>query len=210
MQEFHVNRFGFAFLMFWFTLIIITDRAYAEEWSPQGKWLASVRGGFSLLTQEVFPNTSSGVGSALNFQAAYGLNKMIAVGLMLEWERRGVDQERPEFDLGHVDTVSLLPTVEIRPGRFGQVMPYGSVGIGVNVNSFGESDDLRRAGVRVDPTNTFAFRLAGGVDIPVTSRLALNTELAWKRNRGGVEINDADGNFDASTFNFLFGARYLF
>jgi hypothetical protein len=39
----------------------------------------------------------------------------------------------------------------------------------------------------------------------------LNTEAAWKRNRGGLEINIQDaGSFDASSISLLVGARYTF
>ena len=156
----------------------------------------------------------SGVGPALNFQGLYGLNKWMNVGLMLEWEHRSVDLQRTNTDVGSLNTVSLLPMVEFRPGRLGRLIPYASAGIGVNVNSFSEDDTFKRAGGKVDPTNTFAFRLAGGVDYPLNSHLALNTEIAWKRNRSGVDTSNlgtaANTSFDASSFNFLFGARYTF
>ena len=184
----------------------------AEGQAPEGKWTAGFRAGFSLLTQQMIPNTSSGVGPALNFQGLYGLNKWMNVGLMLEWEHRSVDLQRTNTDVGSLNTVSLLPMVEFRPGRLGRLIPYASAGIGVNVNSFSEDDTFKRSGGKVDPTNTFAFRLAGGVDYPLNSHLALNTELAWKRNRSGVDTTGVAGNtsFDASSFNFLFGARYTF
>lgn len=183
-----------------------------EGQAPEGKWTISARTGFSLLTQEMIstPRTSSGIGPLLNFQALYGMNKYLNVGLMLEWEHRGVDQERPNSDMGSLSTVSLLPMVEFRPGRFGRVIPYASAAMGVNVNSFGEDETFKRTMGPVDPTNTFAFRLAGGMDYPLNSHLALNTEIAWKRNRSGVDIAGSHTSFDASTFNFLFGVRYTF
>jgi outer membrane protein len=182
----------------------------AEGQAPEGKWTAGFRAGFSLLTQQMIPNTSSSVGPALNFQGLYGLNKYLNVGLMLEWEHRSVDLERPRMDMGSLNTVSLLPMVEFRPGRLGRLVPYASAGIGVNVNSFSEDDTFKRTRGAVDPTNTFAFRLAGGIDYPLNSHLALNSEIAWKRNRSGVDIAGANTSFDASSFNFLFGARYTF
>lgn len=85
-------------------------------------------------------------------------------------------------------------------------MPYLSTGMGININSFSEA-----AGTpTIDVSNTFAFRLAGGMDYPLTSNLALNTEVAWKRNRGGIEVGGAQGNFDATSMNLLLGLRYTF
>ena len=183
-----------------------------EGQAPEGKWTLGARTGFSLLTQEMIatPRTSSSIGPLLNFQALYELNKYLNMGLILEWEHSDVDQEIPKRDMGSLSTVSLLPMVEFRPGRFGRVIPYASAGIGVNVNSFSEDDAFKRNVGRVDPTNTFAFRLAGGMDYPLNSHLALNTEVAWKRNRSGVEVDGIHTSFDASTFNFLFGVRYTF
>ena len=48
-----------------------------------------------------------------------------------------------------------------------------------------------------DIDNTFAWRLAGGVNYPlemITKDLMLNGEIAWKRNRGGVEVGNSNGN----------------
>jgi hypothetical protein len=39
----------------------------------------------------------------------------------------------------------------------------------------------------------------------------LNTEAAWKRNRGGLELNNQDaGSVDASSISLLVGVRYTF
>ena len=190
-----------------------TGTALAEPWiwvsegqAPQGRWTAGLRAGFSILTQEFVRNTSTDIGPAINAYTFYGLNRWLNVGLMVEWERRTTDQESPKLDVGTLNTVSVLPTVEVRPGRYGAIMPYASAGIGVNVNSFSESNPA----AVISPANTFAFRLAGGADYPLTSKLMLNTELAWKRNRGGIEIGPGRDNFDASSFNVLFGVRYVF
>ena len=189
--------------------------AQAEDWkwtpggTEQGKWLLGLRAGFAPLTQELRTNTSTDVGSLVNLQALYSLNKWLAAGLTLEWERHAIDQERPPVDLGHMDTISLLPTVEVRPGRLGPVAPYASMGLGVNVNSFSESDAIR--GTTISPSNNFAWRLAWGADYFLTSALALNAEMAYKRNDGHVTINGVESNdWNASSFGFLFGVRALF
>ncbi len=87
------------------------------------------------------------------------------VGLMLEWERHSVSVEQPDVDLGHQGTVSVLPTLEIRPVRLDQVIPY--------VNSFGQD-----TAIRISPSNTFAWRLGWGADCKINDRFALNAEWA--------------------------------
>jgi Outer membrane protein beta-barrel domain len=189
--------------------------AQAEEMKMQdggidpGKWVLGMRAGFAPLTQQLTVNTSTAIGSLVNFEAMYSLNNWLLVGMMLEWERHSVDQERPALDLGHQDTVSVLPTVEIRPVRFGPITPYVNMSMGVNVNSFGESSSLR--GNTISPSNNFAWRLGWGADWMFTKQLALNAEMGYKRNDGhatinGIRIND----WNASSFGFLFGVKMFF
>jgi len=183
------------------------------KWTPggteQGQWMFGFRAGFAPLTQSLTTNSSTDVGSLVNVQGMYGLNKWVLVGLTVEWERHAVDQQSPPVDLGHQDTVSLLPTVEVRPGRLGPVAPYASMGFGVNVNSFGESSSI--SGTTISPSNTFAWRLAWGADYFLTSKLALNTEMAYKRNDGHATINgELINDWNASSFGFLVGLRAFF
>jgi len=171
-----------------------------------GKWVLGMRAGFAPLTQELTRNSSTSVGSLVNFQAMYSVNTWLLVGMMLEWERHGVDRERPLIDLGHQDTVSVLPTVELRPIQFGPVSPYVNMGFGVNVNSFGEN-----TGNRISPSNTFAWRLGWGADYMLNKQCALNTEMAYKRNDGHATVNGVRNNdWNASSFGFLFGAKMFF
>ena len=187
----------------------------AEDWkwtaggTEPRQWMLGFRAGFAPLTQSLTRNSSTEVGSLVNAQGMYSVNTWVLAGLMIEWERHAVDQARPDIDLGHQDTVSVLPTIEIRPGRLGPVAPYGSMGFGVNVNSFSESD--RILGTIISPSNNFAWRLAWGVDYFLTSKLAVNTEMAYKRNDGDATINGGQINkWNASSFGFLFGVRALF
>jgi outer membrane protein len=189
--------------------VVVPANVQAVEWvnggTDRGHWLFGFRAGFAPLTQQLSANTSTDVGSLVNLQGLYGLNKYLMAGLTLEWERHAVDVERPPADLGHQDTVSLLPTVELRPGRLGRLAPYASMGFGVNVNSFG--------GAPLSPSNNFAWRLAWGGDFFITRTLALNAEMAYKRNDGHVTNtnNGAQSNdWNASSFGFLFGVRALF
>jgi outer membrane protein len=168
-----------------------------------------MRAGFAPVTQQVTANSSTDVGSLVNFQAMYSLNRWFLIGLMLEWERHGMDQERPGIDLGHQDTVSVLPTVEVRPVRWGPVSPYVNMSFGVNVNSFGESNSI--SGTTISPSNTFAWRLGWGADWMFTKQFALNTEMAYKRNDGHVTVNSVrDNDWNYSSFGFLVGVKLFF
>ena len=189
--------------------LVLSSHAKAEEWKVEqggteaGKVMLGMRAGFAPLTQSLTDNTSTDVGSLVNFQAMYSLNKWLLAGIMLEWERHSINVERPSIDLGHQDTVSVLPTVELRPVRFGPVVPYANMSFGVNVNSFGENTNAQ-----ISPSNNFAWRLGWGADYMLTKQLALNAEMAYKRNDGhatigGVQVND----WDASSFGFLFGIK---
>ena len=174
-----------------------------------GKWVLGMRAGFAPLTQSLTANSSTDVGSLVNFQAMYSLNKWLLAGMMLEWERHGVSVERPSIDLGHQDTVSVLPTVEVRPFKFGPVIPYANMSFGVNVNSFGESSAI--SGTTISPSNTFAWRLGWGADYMLTKQFALNTEMAYNRNDGHATIGGQRvDDWNASSFGFLFGAKLFF
>jgi len=154
-------------------------------------------------------DSSTDVGSLVNFQAMYSLNKWFLVGMMVEWERHSISQEQPALDLGHQDTVSVLPTIEIRPVKYGPIVPYVNMSFGVNVNSFGESSAI--GGNQISPSNTFAWRLGWGGDYMLTKQLALNTEMAYKRNDGHATINgNVRNDWNASSFGFLFGAKLFF
>lgn len=192
--------------------------AGAESWMPggatPGQWMFGGRIGPSTLTQSLSSNIDTATGPALNFHGMYAVTNMVMVGLMLDWERRAVDRERPRLDLGSMDTVSFLPTIEVRPGHWGPVYPYGSASMGVNFNSFSEDSGI--GATRISPSNNFAFRLAAGADYFITKTIALNTELAWKRNDGhahitGPPIGGLNPNeWNASSFNFLIGVRWFY
>jgi opacity protein-like surface antigen len=199
-------------LAFFAGVLMSTSPVLAEDGKQgfggmeSGKWVLGMRAGFAPLTQEVSTNRSTDIGSLVNFQAMYSLNKWLLVGMMLEWERHSMDQERPQRDLGHQDTVSVLPTVELRPVNFGSLSPYVNMSMGVNVNSFGEN-----SGTRISPSNTFAWRLGWGADYMITKQFALNTEMAYKRNDGHATVNGTRNNdWNASSFGFLFGVKMYF
>jgi hypothetical protein len=167
--------------------------SWAEDWmtegmADEGRFIAGFRVGPSFTTQDGGVSTA---GPALNFQGMYGLNRWMRAGMMLEWEQHGLDGRD-----GSVNTISILPvTLEFRPGHIGPFVPYLTTGIGVNVNT-------------KDIDDTFAWRLGGGVDYPLTQLvstapkgLMLNVETAWKRNQPGAEL---------STMGLLFGVRHTY
>lgn len=169
------------------------DTATAAEWvhegmAEEGKITAGFRVGPSFVTQGSGVST---VGPLINFQGMYDLNKWFRIGMILEWQRHGVD-----VGSGGVHTISILPVnLEYRPGHFGPLVPYLTTGIGVNVNTHDVSD-------------SFAWRIGGGIDYALTNLvstapkgLMLNMETAWKRNH-------ASG--DLSTIGLLFGVRHTF
>ncbi|MFY4728132.1 outer membrane beta-barrel protein [Nitrospira sp. BLG_2] len=189
-------------------LFPLFNGALAEEFggTEPGKWIVGFRAGFSPLTQQLSENTSTSVGPLVNFQGLYSVNTWLLVGMMLEWERHGVGLEQPDSDLGHQDTVSVLPTIEVRPVKWDRITPYVNMSFGVNVNSFGEDTALR-----VSPSNTFAWRLGWGADYRLNERFALNAEWAYKRNDGHATINGLrNDDWNASSFGFLFGGKMFF
>ena len=195
--------------------LVLGSQANAEEWKMEqggiepGKVVLGMRAGFAPLTQSLNDFTSTEVGSLVNFQGMYSLNKWLLVGMMLEWERHSVNSEGSGQDLGHQDTVSVLPTVEVRPFKFGPVIPYANMSFGVNVNSFGESSEI--GNTTISPSNNFAWRLGWGADYMLTKQWALNTEMAYKRNDGHATINGQRvDDWNASSFGFLFGAKMFF
>ena len=173
------------------------------------------RTGLSIPTQKVIQDfgNSTSIGPIINVEALYALREWVRVGLMLEWHRHSIKQWGPDF--GTLNIVSILPTVEFRPTReawkaqgIEAFVPYASLGLGVNSNSFSEASRLGNSSVSFH--DTFALRVAGGIDFPITSHLALNGEVAWNRNSGGYQLNATDGSFNASTLNLLVGLRAQF
>jgi outer membrane protein len=173
-------------------------------------WVLGARAGFAVPTQTLSNDFSSstGIGPLVNFQALYSFNNWLLAGIMVEWQRHGVDNETRFIDeeLGHQDTVSVLPTVEIRPVKLGQFVPYANMSFGVNVNGFGESG--RHV---ISPSNTFAWRIGWGADYMLNQRFALNAEWAYKRNDGHAHVNGGRiDDWNASSFGFLFGVKAFF
>ncbi|MCP9451068.1 MAG: porin family protein [Nitrospira sp.] len=181
-------------------------------------WILGARAGFAVPTQSLshdvvgiagFDRGSAMIGPLVNVQALYSLNRWFLLGLMVEWERHDVDVEdrRLSLDVGSQHTVSVLPTLELRPVTLGSFVPYVNMSFGVNVNSFSEG-----ISTEISPSNTFAWRLGWGVDYLISRHLALNAEWAYKRNDGHAHVNDRFriNDWNLSSFGFLFGVRAFF
>ncbi len=202
MRRFPSNRY---FLM---CVLVISLSGLGVVQAEEGRWAAGFNTGLSLLTQEALNGTDGDVGPVINAQVSYGISSVLSAGFLFEWEHRSFDTEGGT-DSGDLDTFTLMPMVIWHLGSYKSVIPYLSTGIGFNINSFDEESGI----ADTDIDTTFAWRLAGGVNYPlemITENLFLNGEIAWKRNRGGVEVGSFNTNFDGSSLNFLVGVRYTF
>ena len=181
-------------------------------------WVFGLRTGMAIPTQKVIRDfgDSTSVGPLVNVEGLYAVREWLRAGLMVEWHRHTIKMWGPDF--GTLNTVSVLPTVEFRPTRdfledrgMTAVVPYASLGLGVNVNSLHKGDGLPSTAT-VSFNNTLAFRAAGGIDVPIVPGVALNAEVAYNLNSGDYQLSTlpATTGFNASTVNVLFGVRAEF
>lgn len=188
----------------------------AKGRSVAGDFVLGLRAGVIVPTQQILENLSSGTsaGPLINLEAYYVLREWVRLGLMFEWQRYKINAR--DAEVGTLTTFSMVPVVEFRPTRdflrnnigFEWLIPYASAGAGLNIHSF--SNGARLGNESVSFSNTFALRLAGGLDFPITSHLAVNGEIAWKRDSGNFERSGLEGDFNASSLMFLFGLRGRF
>lgn len=188
----------------------------AKGQSVAGDFVLGLRAGAIVPTQQILENLSSGTsaGPLVNLEAYYVLREWVRLGLIFEWQRYTINAR--DAEVGTLTTFSMLPAVEFRPTRdflrnnigFEWLIPYASAGAGLNVHSF--SNGARLGNESVSFSNTFALRVAGGLDFPITSNLAVNGEVAWKRDSGNFERSGLEGDFSASSLMFLFGLRFHF
>jgi len=193
---------------------VVAPKEAERHYLPPGLVLG-VRAGVAIPTQTVLDNLANdtSVGPLVNVEALYALREWVRVGLMFEWHQHEITVGGPQF--GTLNIFSLLPTVEVRPPRemlrdrgITWVIPYAALGTGLNINSFSAASRLGNTPVSF--SNTFAFRVASGVDVPLTSRWAVNTELAWNRDSGSFTIRGTEADFNASSLNVLIGLRVQF
>ena len=193
----------------------VAPREQAKGQSVAGDFVLGLRAGLVVPTQQILENVSSGtsVGPLVNLEGYYAIREWVRLGAMFEWHQYDISSSGNQ--VGTLSTYSLLPVVEFRPTRdmmrtigFEWLIPYASLGTGVNLHSF--SNATRLGNESVSFPSTFAFRMAGGLDFPITSQLAVNTEIAWKTDSGTFQRSGVDNNFNASPLMFLFGLRVHF
>jgi opacity protein-like surface antigen len=67
---------------------------------------------------------------------------------------------------------------------------------------------------KIEPNNSFALRINGGIEYLITQNLALNTGIAWKLNNGHVNITGNGINYDVdtklNTLSLLLGFHFYF
>ena len=171
-----------------------------------------LRAGVAIPTQKVLSNVGNEttVASLFNSDANYALKEWLRVGVLYEWHEHTINFNGPKF--GNLTVNTFLATTEFRvprakldPHGLTWVTPYASLGFGANVHMFKEH--AQGAGNTASFPTTFAFRMATGVDIPLTEQLGFNAEVAWNRDSGTYQFNGADAAFNASTVNILGGIR---
>ena len=179
------------------------------------RFVLGLRAGVAVPTAKELKNVSSdsNIGPLVNFEALYGLKEWLRIGLMFEWHQHDITTGGTQF--GTIGIYSLLPTIEFRATRgamqdlgLSWVVPYASLGTGVNFHSF--SNATKIANNSVSFSNTFALRPAGGLDFPLTSHLALNAEIAWNMDSGTYKNNGVSADFNTSSLNLMVGLRAQF
>ncbi|MFQ5780744.1 MAG: hypothetical protein ACE5HN_08170 [Nitrospiria bacterium] len=149
----------------------------------------------------------------------YSLSEIFSLGLNVEWEEHRVEKILNSLDIGDATTISLIPFAQFRIPGLNGVSPYASFGIGLNINSFRDSSDIRSICSQpcsIDPENTFALKISWGIDYFVTPNVTLNPEFGWKLNDGDFDARGSVTGFEPPTdnknnvFNMLIGIRYYF
>lgn len=176
-------------------------------------------------------------GPLINGKIGYAVNDIFTLGFSAEWESHKISKTSVQDFLsngtpiaelitagGRLHTFSLMPFVEVRPIKFGNLSPYVGLAAGANINRVGSKSSTVNS---FEVGNSPAFKVSAGVDYFFTKSLAFNTEVAWKYNRGSVKIKSTEnpsidnppdvatgsnGNNrgQISPVSLLFGLRYYY
>ncbi len=176
------------------------------EISAVSRWVVSVRGGAVQGTQDHVSNGSPALGGAGSVQLLYQFNPHVRLGLTVDGQQQALNLKGGNGTFGDLFTVAVMPTMEMRPFLTTAAIPYVSVGLGMNFNMFSTESGVPA----LDYNNTFAARIAGGVDVPLTAHWSFNTEVAWRLNKGEWTQLGGSGRYDATAVLGLIGIRYLF
>jgi hypothetical protein len=193
-------------------ITVVPSHGFSAQSAEEEVFAWRLRAGVAIPTEKVLKNVGNGtdVASMFNTDASYALKEWLRVGAMYEWHEHTINLWGPKF--GNLTINTLLATVEFRvphakldPHGLTWLTPYASLGFGANLHMFKEH--AQAAGNTGSFPTTFAFRVATGIDFPLTEQLGINTEIAWNRDSGTYQFNGADASFNASTFNILGGIR---
>jgi hypothetical protein len=194
------------------TIMVAPDQTFSAESTEQEVFAWRLRAGVAIPTQKVLNNVGNDttIASLFNTDANYALKEWLRVGVLYEWHEHTINFDGPKF--GNLTVNTFLTTVEFRMPRpkldlhgLTWLTPYASFGAGANVHTFKEH--AQAAGNTASFPTTFAFRMATGVDFPLTEQIGFNTEIAWNRDSGTYQFNGAEASFNASTLNILSGIR---
>lgn len=177
-----------------------------SEVSTDPHWVFSIRGGIVQGTQDHVSNGTPSLGGAGSLQLLYQFNPHFRLGVTLDGQQQALNVKGGQGKFGDLFTVAVMPTIEMRPFLTTMAIPYLSVGLGMNLNMFSAESGVPS----LDYNNTFAARIAGGVDVPLTTHWSLNTEVAWRLNKGEWTQLGRSGRYDATAVLGLVGIRYLF
>lgn len=193
----------------------VTCPASAEEGLPATEvaevpadthWVFSIRGGVVKGTQDHVSNGSPSLGGAGSLQLLYQFNPHFRVGVTVDGQQQALDVKGGQGKFGDLFTVAVMPTIEMRPVLTTIAVPYLSVGLGMNLNMFSAESGVPS----LEYNNTFAARIAGGIDVPLAAHWSLNTEVAWRLNKGEWTQLGFSGRYDATAVLGLVGIRYHF
>lgn len=189
----------------------------------ESRWALGLRGGFSVLVDDYADGLEGELGPAAAVDLSYGLSDSVSWGLRVEWEKH--QAETGSLDLGDFTTISPILFLQVRRPN-AEIAPYVQVGVGYNLNTFSTGEDfpifaqacLFTIGIActdLEPDDSIALLLGGGIDFFMTPHLAFNADIGWKYNSGDQEILTASGpvgedDFKASAIRLLFGVQYYF
>jgi opacity protein-like surface antigen len=208
----------------WMSILIASFVFIPHIWAQNvdGKLGVGLRGGGGHVTQEVNEDVKARFGPVGEINVFYGASPKLLAGVELSWESYHLLLPCEGCRLGEATVVSVIPTVQYRLVHIEKFFPYVTLGLGINVNQFNESDRFGSTCTGcegIDTKNTFAFKVGGGLDYFVTPNFALNGALSWKVNTstnagydirvGGTSLVQSD-DYRLNVFSLLFGFRYFY
>jgi hypothetical protein len=202
------------------TLFLMSLNSMAMEEGLEGRWGVGFRLGPSFLVERLSDKTEGDPGLIINGNILYGLTDKLLAGLHVEWEKHTIKERFSDLIYGEESAVSIIPTIEFHLRRGSPFSPYGSLGVGINMNSFRGSSDLNAlcGPCQIEPRNTLALKGGVGIDYFVTPNLAYNGELDLKMNDGSSDItgnvpgftSGASADNSACVLSLTFGVRYFY